>query len=85
MKESSENYGKKPGIQRSVNWVTPNIRRMVRKRVLERLETKLANCEVTPQTKWAIAKSLTKRGGSKALLQFMVPQAPYFIQSIKPT
>jgi hypothetical protein len=39
---------------------------MVRKRALERWETKLANCEVTPQAIWSIAKSLIKRGGPKA-------------------
>jgi hypothetical protein len=43
---------------------------MVQKETLERLETKrletkLANCEVTPQAIWPIAKSLTRRGGPK--------------------
>jgi hypothetical protein len=38
-----------PASKTAVNWVTHNIRRMVRKRALERWETKLANCEVTPQ------------------------------------
>jgi hypothetical protein len=39
---------------------------MVRKRALEIWETKLANCEVTPQAIRPIAKSLVKRGGPKA-------------------
>jgi hypothetical protein len=36
------------------------------KRALESWETKSANCEVTPQAIWPIAKSLTKRGEPKA-------------------
>jgi hypothetical protein len=39
---------------------------MVLKKALERWETKLANCEVTPQAIRPIAKSLTKRGGLQA-------------------
>jgi hypothetical protein len=39
---------------------------MVWKRALERWEPKLANCEVTHQAIWPIAKSLTKWGGPKA-------------------
>jgi hypothetical protein len=39
---------------------------MVRKRALERWEIKMANCKVTPQAIWPIAKSLSKKGGSKA-------------------
>jgi hypothetical protein len=50
----------------TVNWVTRNIRRMVRKRGLERWETNSENCEATPQVIWPIAKSLSKRGGPKA-------------------
>jgi hypothetical protein len=41
------------------------MRRMGRKRALERWETKLANCEVTPQAIWPIVKFLTKWGGTK--------------------
>jgi hypothetical protein len=55
-----------PLCKTAVNWVTRNIRRMVQKGALERWETKLANCEVTPQTIWPIAKSLIKRSGPKA-------------------
>jgi hypothetical protein len=43
----------------AINWVTPNIR----KRSLETWETRLANCEVTPQAIWPIAKSLMERSG----------------------
>jgi hypothetical protein len=68
-----------------VNWVTKNMRRMVRKRALERWETKLAISEVTPQAIWTIEKSFTNSGGPRHHLQFIVPQAPHFIQSIKPT
>jgi hypothetical protein len=31
-------------------------------KALERWETELTNCEVTPQAVWHISKSLTKRG-----------------------
>jgi hypothetical protein len=55
-----------PACGTAVNWVTRNIRRMVRKRVLERWETKLPNSEVTHETMLPIAKSLSKRGGPKA-------------------
>jgi hypothetical protein len=50
----------------AVNWVTKTVRRIVRKRALEQWETKIENCEVTPQAIWPIAKSLKKRGGPKA-------------------
>jgi hypothetical protein len=55
-----------PACKKAVNWVTRNIRRMVRKRALERWETKLTNCEVASQAIWSIAKSLSKKGGPKA-------------------
>jgi hypothetical protein len=55
-----------PACKMAVNWVTQNIRKMVWKRALERWETKLGNCEVTPQAIWPIVKSLTKSGGPKA-------------------
>jgi hypothetical protein len=45
---------------------------------LERWETELANCEVTPQAIWAIAKSLTKRGGPKAPPAVHGPLGPIF-------
>jgi hypothetical protein len=48
-----------------VNCVTINIRRMTQK-ALERWETKIGNCEVTPQAIWPNAKSHMKRDGPKA-------------------
>jgi hypothetical protein len=41
-------------------------RRMVRKRALKRRETKLENCEVTPQAVWPIAESLSKMSRPRA-------------------
>jgi hypothetical protein len=57
----------------TVNWVTQNVRR-----TLERWETNLANCEVTPQAIWPIAKSLIKRGGPKAPSAIHGPLGPTF-------
>jgi hypothetical protein len=37
-----------PACKTALNWVTKTIRRTVRKRALERWETKMENCEVTP-------------------------------------
>jgi hypothetical protein len=34
---------------------------MTRRKAIERWETKVGNCEVTPQVLWGIAKLLTKR------------------------
>jgi hypothetical protein len=39
---------------------------MTRKKALERRETKIGNCEFTPQGIWPIAKSLLKRDGPRA-------------------
>jgi hypothetical protein len=50
----------------AVNWITQNIRMVQKRAFKKRWETKLANCEVTPQSIWPIVKSLTKRGGPKA-------------------
>jgi hypothetical protein len=49
----------------AVNCVAKTVRRMTCRKALER-ETKVGNCEVTPQTLWPIAKSLMKRDGPKA-------------------
>jgi hypothetical protein len=38
-----------PACKTAVNWVTKSIRRMTRKKALERWETKINNAEVTPQ------------------------------------
>jgi hypothetical protein len=51
---------------------------MVRKRALERWDPKLTNCEATPQAIWPIAKSLTKRGGSRASSAIHGPLGPMF-------
>jgi hypothetical protein len=55
-----------PACKTAVNWVTETIRRIARKKALERWETKIENCEVTPQAVWPIAKFVTKRGEPKA-------------------
>jgi hypothetical protein len=61
-----------------VNWVTKTIRTIARKRALERGETKIENCEVTPQAIWPIAKSLTKRGGPKVPTAIHGPLGPVY-------
>jgi hypothetical protein len=57
-----------PACKTVLNWVSQNIRRIVRKRALERWGKtgKLQSHTSRPQTVWPIAKSLTKRGGPKA-------------------
>jgi hypothetical protein len=50
-----------PACKAAVNWVTKQIRRMTRKKALERWEIQIGNCEVTPQSTWSTAKSLLKR------------------------
>jgi hypothetical protein len=55
-----------PGYKTAVNWVSKSIRRMTRKKALERWETKLANTEQTPPAVWPIAKSLTNMDGPRA-------------------
>jgi hypothetical protein len=40
---------------------------MTRNRALERWETNIGNCEVTPKITWPIAESLLKRVGPRAL------------------
>jgi hypothetical protein len=49
---------------------------MVRKRAVERWETELANCEVTPQAIWPIAGSLTKMGGPNTPSAILGPLGP---------
>jgi hypothetical protein len=39
---------------------------MTRRKAIERWETRIGNCDVTPQAIWPIAKSLMKRDGPKA-------------------
>jgi hypothetical protein len=55
-----------PGCKTAVNQVSKAIRCMIRKKTLEQWETKLANTELTPQTLWPIAKSLSNRDGPRA-------------------
>jgi hypothetical protein len=50
----------------ALNWVAKTIRQMTHRKTLKRWETKVGNCEVTPQSLWSIAKSLMKRDGPKA-------------------
>jgi hypothetical protein len=50
----------------AVNWVSKAIRRMTRKKPLERWETKIGNTEVTPQAIWSIVKSFLRRDGPRA-------------------
>jgi hypothetical protein len=45
----------------AVNWVAKTFRRLTRRKALELWETKLCNCEATPQALWPIAKSLMKK------------------------
>jgi hypothetical protein len=51
---------------------------MVRKRALEKWETKLTNCEVTPQAIWPIAESFLERGGPEAPSAIHGPLGPIF-------
>jgi hypothetical protein len=67
-----------PACKMAVNWATRNVRRMVRKRSLERWGTELANSEVTPREIWPIAKSLIKWGRQKAPLAIHGPLGPIF-------
>jgi hypothetical protein len=57
---------KDPGCKKEFNWISKSIRRMTRKKALERWEAKLANIELAPQAIWPIAKSLTNRDGPRA-------------------
>jgi hypothetical protein len=54
-----------PACKTAVYWATKSIRRMTRKKALERWETKINNSEVTPQAIWPIAKSRLKRDGPR--------------------
>jgi hypothetical protein len=54
-----------PACKTAVNWVVKTIRRITRKKALERWETRIANCEATPQALWPIVKSRLKRDGPK--------------------
>jgi hypothetical protein len=43
------------------------------RKALEQWETKVGNCEVTPQALWPVAKLLTKRDGPKAPVTVLGP------------
>jgi hypothetical protein len=53
-------------LKQHLIWGAKTIRRMTRRKRLERCETELGNCEVTPQALWPVVKSLMKRGEPKA-------------------
>jgi hypothetical protein len=55
-----------PRCKKAVIWVSKSIRRMTRKKALERWETKLANTDLTPPAIWPIAKFLTNRNRPRA-------------------
>jgi hypothetical protein len=55
-----------PTCKTAVNWVTKTIRRMTRKKAMERWDIRVGNCEVTPRDIWPIAKSLLNRDAPKA-------------------
>jgi hypothetical protein len=55
-----------PEYKTTLNRVSKSIRRLTRKKALERWETRLANTEETPQAIWPIAKSLINRDGPRA-------------------
>jgi hypothetical protein len=44
-----------PACKMAVNWVKKTIRKMTQKKVKERWDTKIGNCEVTPQAIWPMA------------------------------
>jgi hypothetical protein len=54
-----------PACKTAVNWVSKTIRQMTCRKALKWWETKVRNCEVTPQALSPTAKSLKKRYGPK--------------------
>jgi hypothetical protein len=67
-----------PACKTAINCVIRYIRRMFQKRALEIWETKLANCEVTPQAIWPIEISLAKSSWPKAPSEIHGPLGPIF-------
>jgi hypothetical protein len=55
-----------PRCKAAVYQVAKEIKRLTRRKALERWETRISNTEVTPQAIWHIAKSLLKRDGPRA-------------------
>jgi hypothetical protein len=72
-----------PGCKTEVNWVSKAIRRMTRKKALERWESKLANTEVTPHAIWPIAKSLANGDGPRAPTVIYGPLGPKLQPAVK--
>jgi hypothetical protein len=66
-----------PECKTAVNWVTRTIRRIARKRALERWKTR-QKIKVTPKAIWPIAKPLTKRVEPKATTAIYGPLGPVF-------
>jgi hypothetical protein len=55
-----------PAYKTALNWVTATIHRMTQRKVIERWERKIRNCEVTPHAIWPLVKYLMKRDRLKA-------------------
>jgi hypothetical protein len=55
-----------PASKTALNWVTKIVRRMTQKRLKEQWDTKMGNCEVTPQAMWPMAKAMLNRDAPKA-------------------
>jgi hypothetical protein len=72
-----------PACKTAVNWVTKTIRRIARKKALDRWDTKIEKCEVTPQAIRPTAKCLTKRGEAKATTTIHGTLGPVFYQNEK--
>jgi hypothetical protein len=72
-----------PACKTAVNWITKSTRRMIRKKGVERWETKIGISEVTPQAIWPIAKSILKRDGPRAPTAIHGPSGLKFYPSQK--
>jgi hypothetical protein len=55
-----------PTCKTAVKLVTNTIRRMTRKKAMERWDRRVGNCEVTPRDIWPIARALLNRDAPKA-------------------
>jgi hypothetical protein len=63
---------REPACKTAVNWVTKTIRRIAWNRAPERWETKIENCEVTPQ-QYGLLRNASQGGvNQRQQLQFMV-------------
>jgi hypothetical protein len=49
-----------PACKTALYWVTKTIRRMIRRKAIERWDTKIGNSEVTHHAMWPIAKSIMR-------------------------